>query len=360
MRTHLLRFIFDSAWKFESANNNLLVGAGWLIVVSLLALLTAFGLIFRKTGKLSEAAAATGFWLIVPAAAMALLILQPQFGFVTKGVPVYGYGFMMFIGFSAASWFAARRVRTIGQTPEAIWDMLMWALIPGLIGARAYYLIRHGSPEFTNSSGIRKLIAAVALWDGGIVFYGSVAGGLLGILWFCRRRRIPLLPMLDVLAPSLVLGEAFGRIGCFLYGCCYGRECELPWAVRFPPDSLTFGRLVEKGVLDPLAAATPALHPVQLYSSLNGFVLFVILSWFFRRRSFDGAVVFLAAVLYPVSRYALESLRADIDPFQIGLKDAEIFSLLLIASGLGGLWWFSRRGQLTGPGGPVAGGDASR
>lgn len=347
MRTHLLRFIFDSAWRFESVGNDLLVGVGWLILAWLLALLVAFVVVLKKSDGVAEAAVTVGFWLLVPLALWALLLVQPNLGIVKNGIPIYGYGFMMFIGFSSASWVASRRIRTIGQSPEVIWDMMMWALLPGLAGARAYYLMRHGSPQFSNSTGVQKLIAAVALWDGGIVFYGGVIGGVLGVLVFCHRRRIACLPMLDVLAPSLLLGGAFGRIGCFLYGCCYGKACELAWAVRFPPDSLTFGQMVQKGQLDPLAAATPALHPVQLYSAASAFLLFFILSWFFYRRTFDGAVVCLAAVLYPIARFTLESLRADIDPFQIGLKDAEIFSLALIGTGLGGLWWFSRHSKLT-------------
>ncbi|MFM7925793.1 MAG: prolipoprotein diacylglyceryl transferase, partial [Planctomycetaceae bacterium] len=152
---------------------------------------------------------------------------------------------------------------------------------------RVYFLLRHGHPAFSAAVGFQKLIAAVALWDGGIVFYGSVIGGMAGIATFCRLRKLPLVPILDVLTPSLLVGEGFGRIGCFLYGCCYGRACSLPWAVQFPPDSLTFGQLVMKGLLDPQAQSTMPLHPVQLYSSAAAFVLAGILAWYFRRRPFD-------------------------------------------------------------------------
>jgi phosphatidylglycerol:prolipoprotein diacylglycerol transferase len=180
------------------------------------------------------------------------------------------------------------------------------------------------------------------------VFYGSVIGGMAGIATFCRLRKLPLVPILDVLTPSLLVGEGFGRIGCFLYGCCYGRACSLPWAVQFPPDSLTFGQLVMKGLLDPQAQSTMPLHPVQLYSSAAAFVLAGILAWYFRRRPFDGAVMCLAAILYPISRAGLESLRADVAPFSLGLKDAEIFSLLLVAAGICGMYYFSRHRHLTG------------
>lgn len=347
MRMHLLRFVFDSAWRFQAAGNELFVGAGWLILVWLIVTGIAFAVMCRRTGNITESALSAGFWLMIPACFLWLLVLKPDIGIVHEGVPIFGYGFMMFVGFVSASWLAAKRIQTIGQPPDMIWDMLMWALIPGLIGARVYYLVRHGSPAFSNSTGVSRLIAAIALWDGGIVFYGSVIGGMAGIFAFCKLRRIPVVPVLDVLAPSLVVGEGFGRIGCFLYGCCYGGACDLPWAVRFPPDSLTFKKMVEKGLLDPQAIATGWLHPTQIYSSLAAFTMAAVLAWFFRRRPFDGAVLCLFAIIYPVSRYGIESLRDDIDPFNVGLKDAEIFSLGLIAAGLAGMYYFSRHRTLT-------------
>jgi len=340
--------MFDSAWRFDAAGNELYVGAGWLILIWTLAVCIFSVRVYRTEGTLTEALFSAGFWLTIPAGFLGLLLLQPNLGVVRDGIPVFGYGFMMFVGFSAASWLAARRIRSIGVDPDVIWDMLMWALIPGLTGARVYFLLRHGHPAFSAAVGFQKLIAAVALWDGGIVFYGSVIGGMAGIATFCRLRKLPLVPILDVLTPSLLVGEGFGRIGCFLYGCCYGRACSLPWAVQFPPDSLTFGQLVMKGLLDPQAQLTMPLHPVQLYSSAAAFVLAGILAWYFRRRPFDGAVMCLAAILYPISRAGLESLRADVAPFSLGLKDAEIFSLLLVAAGIGGVYYFSLQRQLTG------------
>jgi hypothetical protein len=133
------------------------------------------------------------------------------------------------------------------------------------------------------------------------------------------------------MAPSLLVGEAFGRIGCFLYGCCYGGACSLPWAVRFPPDSLTFQKMLEKGQVTPDDPATPLLHPTQLYSSLAAFLLAWILSRAFQRRPFDGFVLCLFGILYPVNRWLLELFRTDIDPFRSGLKDAANFQPAAVA-----------------------------
>lgn len=347
MRTHLLRIVFDHAWRFAAEGNELYLGVGWFVTFWLLAMLLGWGWLVWRSCHWLEAALSVSFWLFVPSVMLSLYWLQPQWAWITEGIPIFGYGLMMFVGFSVAAWLASSRVMQIGQHPDVIWDMLMWALVPGLIGARVYYLWRHGSPEFETATGLAKLLAAISLWDGGIVFYGSVIGGAVGIVVFCRMRRIPIVPMLDVMAPSLLVGEAFGRIGCFLYGCCYGGACSLPWAVRFPPDSLTFQKMLEKGQVTPDDPATPLLHPTQLYSSLAAFLLAWLLSRAFQKRRFDGFVLCLFAIFYPINRSLLELLRTDIDPYQSGLKDAQIFSLVLLLAGSVGMYYFSRHRMLT-------------
>jgi len=347
MRRVLLRFVFDNLWQWQSVGNELHVGAAWLMLLWVASVVIGFGVLLRITKDVKEAGAAAGFWLILPLVLLALGIVKPNIGLVNDGIPVFGYGFMMFIGFSSATWLASRRVLSIGQPPEVIWDMMMWALIPGLIGARIYYLVKYGGPVLAKAQGFEKLVAIVALWDGGIVFYGSVIGGIIGVTAFCLRRRISPVAMLDVLAPSLLVGEGFGRIGCFLYGCCYGKACDLPWAVKFPPDSLTFVKLAQEGVISGDAASTIALHPAQLYSSFAAFFLAGILAWYFRRRPFDGAVICLTSILYPISRYLLETLRGDISPGALGLKDAQVFSIVFTIIGVVGMYYLSTHRRLT-------------
>ncbi|MEI6540716.1 MAG: prolipoprotein diacylglyceryl transferase, partial [Planctomycetota bacterium] len=245
-------------------------------------------------------------------------------------------------------WLAARRVREIGQPPEAIWDMMMWALIPGLIGARTIYLMQNWNQVFAGKRGTDLLLAPFALWDGGIVFYGSVLGGIVGVVIYCRRRGINPLAMFDVIAPSMFVGEGFGRIGCFLYGCCYGKACDLPWAVRFPPDSLTFEKLASQGRIIENPISTIPLHPTQLYSSIAAFVLASILAWYFRRRRFDGAVLALGWIIYPINRFVLETLRDD-EGTRLGtmFTFSQLVSIGLLTAGIEAMGYFSTRGTLT-------------
>lgn len=342
MRTVLLRFVFRDYWQFESSGNELLVGVGWLLVVWLVVALIASIINWRISRDIQQIKASAFFWLLVPAAVIAIPLLQLPLA--RSGIPVFGYGFMMFVGFSTATLLAGLRVKSIGESPDVIWDMMMWVLVPGLLGARIVYLFQYGDRVVAGKEGLDRLLSLFALWDGGIVFYGCVMGGVPGLLLYCRRRKLNALKMCDVLAPSLFVGEGFGRIGCFLYGCCYGAQCDLPWAVRFPPDSLVYSKLVERGVITPNALSTVPLHPTQIYSSIAAFLLAGLLAWFYKRRPFDGAVLALAWIGYPVNRFILESFRND-EPGRLSTSFtfSQLLSIALFVTGIAAMFWFHRR-----------------
>jgi phosphatidylglycerol:prolipoprotein diacylglycerol transferase len=346
MRKVLLRLVFDNLWQWQSVGNELHVGAAWLMLVWTAAVGIAFLILYLSTRNAKESAMSAGFWLVVPVGLAAIALFRP--GIAGSGIPLFGYGMMMFVGFTSATWLASRRVRAIGQRPEVVWDMILWALIPGLIGARLNYLLQYWDRVFAGKQGAELVIAVFALWDGGIVFYGSVIGGIVGVTMFCLRRKIRPIAMFDVIAPSLFVGEGFGRIGCFLYGCCFGRACSLPWAVQFPPDSLTFEKLVERGTIQPNAPMTIPLHPTQLYSSAAAFLLAGILAWYYRRRPFDGAVASLAFILYPINRFVLETFRDD-EPGRLGtnLTFSQLVSIGLWFVGVCAMVWFARQRRLT-------------
>ncbi|MCA9035142.1 MAG: prolipoprotein diacylglyceryl transferase [Planctomycetaceae bacterium] len=346
MRKVLLRFVFDQFWTFQSVGNELLVGAGWLVAVMLIVTVVLVFVNWRIKRDLKAAVSENLSWLVLPAFILAVPILN--LSLVNSGIPVFGYGFMMFVGFSTATLLAARRIQTVGLPPDIIWDLMMWLLIPGLIGARAVYLSQYGPQVFAGKTGLALLIAPFALWDGGIVFYGCIIGGVIGLLVYCRERNVDPLVLCDVIAPSLFVGEGFGRIGCFLYGCCFGAPCALPWSVQFPPDSITFQRLVERGTILPDAISTIPLHPTQIYSSVSAFLLAGLLAWFFRRRPFDGAVLAMAWIIYPINRYVLEIYRDD-EPGRLGLTltFSQLMSIGLLVSGIAAMYYFHKRNKLT-------------
>lgn len=363
MRKVLLRIIFEDAWSWQSIGNELLVGYGWAATIWVMLAVISIAIMAAISKDKSNAVSSLVFWCAIPA----VLCVVPftSLPIAKTGIPLFGYGMMLFVGFSTATWLAARRAASVGIDQEVIWDMIMWLLIPGIVGARIIYLLQYGDLVFAGKSGGQLFIAAIALWDGGIVFYGCVIGGGVGLYLYSRKRQIPLLELADVVAPSLFVGLGFGRIGCFLYGCCYGAACSLPWAVQFPSDSMTFERFLDRsqstgeklfdvnGVLvdvQQLAGLPPEttvttlpLHPAQLYSSALAFLLAGLLIWFFRRRPFSGSVIALACILYPVNRFVLEIIRND-EPGRLGtgLTFSQWLSLGLCLSGCVLMWWLNK------------------
>ena len=128
-------------------------------------------------------------------------------------------------------------------------------------------------------------------------------------LLFARRRGLALGEVADVLAPSVSIAHVFGRLGCFLVGCCYGK----PWSggVHFPPDSVAYSELLRDHALMTGAAMTPGLHPTQLYEAAGELLIFLMLSWLWRKRSFSGAIALVYAFAYGALRFAVEIFRGD-------------------------------------------------
>jgi phosphatidylglycerol:prolipoprotein diacylglycerol transferase len=172
--------------------------------------------------------------------------------------------------------------------------------------------------------------------------------GIAVFFLYCHIKGINPLLMADVVIPSLFIGIAIGRIGCFLNGCCYGDRCELPWAVQFPAGSAPFEALVQRGFLSPDAALTPLLHPTQLYSTLDGLLLAFLTASYFKVRPVNGAVLAVGWLTYPVTRFMIEFLRGDeLGKFNTSLTISQWVSIGLFVSGVMYTVWLLRRSTST-------------
>ena len=328
MRQTLLRFVPDW-WACDLLSNPARVGAGFLLLAWL-----AYGVYWvirhRRDGHPPERnLSACVVWLVFAG----LICWVP--GKMAGGVPVYGYGFMMFLGFVCGGWWATVRARSVGIKPEAIWDAGLWIFFGGVAGARLFYLVQYHDRVFANKQGADLLKAAVNLSDGGLVFYGGMVLGAVAYWMYCRRSGMNPLLLGDVAMPSVFLGMAFGRLGCLLNGCCFGDRCELPWAIQFPPNSVPFNVLVNRGFLDPQATASLSLHPTQIYSSINALILAAITAAYFRCRPRNGTVLAVGFIAYPISRLVIERLRGDeMGQFGTSLTIAQWVSLGVSACSL--------------------------
>ncbi len=252
-----------------------------------------------------------------------------QILFEFPGTPfrIYGFGAMLVLALFGSTYLAAWRARRERMDPDVIYDLAFWLVVGGVIGARAFYVAQHREV-------IHQVWDIFAIWQGGIVLYGSILGGLVAGLIYRAGHPFPLRPMLDLAAPSVALGIALGRLGCFLNGCCYGDPCELPWAVSFPAETLPWADHVRRGLVSGSAIRSLPVHPTQFYSALDGFILVGLLSAFYPLRRRDGEVMALLMVSYPITRFLIERLRDDEGVMFAGLTISQGLSVLVLACGL--------------------------
>lgn len=331
MRQTLFRIWFErpfAGWT-TSASEPPYLGAIWVWVI--------FGLLFAGFHWLRGDRAAVrdrSLWITWGVGIVLLAALGPMLPFTY--MPVFGYGFMVLLGFICGLAFARHRARQVGMDPEVMMDLSFWLLLSGVVGGRLAYLIQYWPHVFGRARSIPEaLFAAVNLSEGGLVLIGAMLGGAIGFFTFCWRRQVKALELADVVTPAAFIGIGFGRIGCLLNGCCFGDRCDLPWAISFPAGSTTFEILVQRGFVDPAAAGTIPLHPTQIYSSLNAFILALVTAIYFWHRRRAGDVFALGLILYPITRFMLEFLRADeMGQLGTGLTISQLYSLALLSVGI--------------------------
>ena len=247
------------------------------------------------------------------------------------GVPIFGYGLMLFFAFLGSMHIAARRAKREGLDPEIIHDLALWVFLGGIVGARGFYVAQYWGKN------IHSFWEIFEIWKGGIVLYGSIFGGIASFLLYRWLRPFPLRPMLDVVAPALAFGIAIGRLGCFLNGCCWGDTCSLPWAVQFPRESPPWNAELGRGLIPPDALHSLALHPTQIYSTIDGLILVLLLNAYYPLRRRDGEVMGVLLLCYPVTRYLIEHLRNDEGVFALGMTVSQCISVGFFAFGL--VYW---------------------
>ena len=252
-------------------------------------------------------------------------------------ISIKGYGMAMGCGFLCASWLASERAKRERMDPKIIWDAGMIVLLSGLIGARLFFVIKNPSFFFGGGRTLGEVLFQILdISSGGLVLYGGVLLGIAAYIGYCRYAKVSALKLADILIPSIFVGEMFGRIGCFLNGCCYGDVTTLPWAVRFPPGSVPFKAQFDAKVILETAQCSLPLHPTQIYSSLCALVLAIITWNYFPRRSRDGGVLLLGWLLYPIVRFGLEIVRGD-TPGEFGTSwtIAQWVSLAMLLGAIG-------------------------
>ena len=243
-------------------------------------------------------------------------------------LPVTWYGIFVATAFVVGLWTAARRAKRDGLSPDNIFDAGPWMIIGTIIGARIWHAVSYWREEFANEPWTEIFMVQ----HGGLVFYGGLVGATVATLIYLFRKKLPIWKFGDAVAPSIALGYVFGRMGCLMNGCCYGRVCDLPWAIHFPVDHPTHG---------------VGVHPTQIYDSLLNAFLYVGLAWLYRHKKFDGQVFASYLVGYAIIRSIVETFRGDYSAAHIHgvFTPAQLVGIAIFAAGVILLWKLPRVGK---------------
>ncbi|MCS1406909.1 MAG: Prolipoprotein diacylglyceryl transferase [Verrucomicrobia subdivision 3 bacterium] len=231
---------------------------------------------------------------------------------------IHWYGIFVAVGFLAGLWTAGRRSLLYGLSPDKMAALSPWIIGGAIIGARTLYVVTYWDEDFAGKS----FVEVFNIRQGGLVYYGGFIGAALSTFVYTSWKKLALWRVADAFAPSVALGHAFGRIGCLMTGCCYGKICELPWAIQFPKDHLTHPH---------------AVHPTQIYESILNFALYLGLEFLYRKKQFDGQIFAIYLMAYAALRGFIEMFRSDYAHQQLTgpMTPGQLMGILIFGAGLG-------------------------
>jgi len=245
-------------------------------------------------------------------------------------ITIYTYGFLLAVAFLAAIFVAGREAQRLGIPGGAFFDLCFYLILAALVGSRLLFVILEPRTFLSHPLKI------FALWEGGLDFQGGLFLALVVAFFFIRRHGLPWRPTLDALALGAPLGQFFGRLGCFMAGCCYGKPANLPWAVTFTnPNSLCPVRV--------------PVHPTQLYEGFLDLGVFLFLYWFRSRKGYNGQMTLIYLGLAGLVRFVVEFFRSPLDyrgPVFFGwmpLTQLLALGLFLVCGGMLIFWGASSR-----------------
>jgi len=248
-------------------------------------------------------------------------------------IHVYTYGFFLALAFLSAIYLGGQEAQRQGLSRTSFYDLCFYAVLGALVGSRLLYVLTE-LPTFAAHP-----LKIFALWEGGLIFHGGMVGATAAAVYYMRRHAIPWRPAFDSLAVGMPVGQALGRVGCFMAGCCYGAPSSLPWAVTFTnPESL--------------CPVKEQLHPSQLYEALLLMGVFGILYRLRTRKRFQGQLMLTYFALAGAVRFCTEFVRNPGDyrgPIIFANMPLTQVTALVIAVVSGVLlWWFWRRAGKSG------------
>ncbi|MHA9741846.1 prolipoprotein diacylglyceryl transferase [Robinsoniella peoriensis] len=237
-------------------------------------------------------------------------------------ITIHGYGLMIGIGFLAAILIGMKRAEKHGLDKDIVFNMGLLCIVGGMLGAKILFIITEWN----------SIIHSKNMWSDlayGFVVYGGIIGGILILYVYSRFKKLNFLQYMDLIVPSVSIGQGFGRIGCLLAGCCYGRETDCPIGIVFHNSEFA-----PNGV---------SLLPTQIFSSLGDFLIAGFLIWYARKQKKDGKVISMYLILYGVGRFIVEIFRNDPRGNVGVLSTSQFISIFMVAFGAGMMYFVTHR-----------------
>ncbi len=289
--------------------------------------------------------------------------MYPSFGEVL-GEPISAYFTLLLFGFAVAIYSVVRWAKRVGVDHQSIIDCGLASILGGIVGARVLHVLADGyfwdyvhlctdpprvawritAAQCRDAKGLWDAAAAVChpaardclawakFYNGGLAYYGGLVGGTTGVAMIAKRDGLPLRKVSDMTAMGVAMGLFFGRIGCFLAGCCYGELSERAVGTRFPAWSPASEGQFRAGLLAHPGLPSLPVHPTQLYEAVGCLAISVALSiWGPLRKRFDGQVALVALIAYALLRSVVEEFRADDRGIYFGISTSQWLSLAIVA-----------------------------
>lgn len=220
--------------------------------------------------------------------------------FTIFGITIYSYGLLVAIGFFAGMTYITKYSNNIPVKKDQMYDFLFYLIVISIVGARLLYVL------VNIDSFIQHPLDVIKVWQGGLVFYGGFIAAVLYALIYCKYKKINIKRLADVFAPALALGHSFGRIGCLLSGCCYGRETHCLVSIN-------------------------NRYPTQIFETIGNLIIFFILHKLYKKSHKDGHIFLLYLIFYSVLRFSIEFFRGDDrGSFFLGLSPAQNISIVIL------------------------------
>jgi phosphatidylglycerol:prolipoprotein diacylglycerol transferase len=236
-------------------------------------------------------------------------------------IPVHWYGIVIMLGVIVASWLAFREARRRRENPDHVWQMFPWMLIAGIVGARAGFIVSQlGDPRYQDIGNWFRI------WEGGLSIQGSIIGGVVALILYCKRYSLSFFKWTDIIVPGLAVAQGIGRWGNFFNQEAFGSRCDLPWCI---PISVDQQRAVA-GIQNPDPNAR--FHPTFAYEMILDFALAGLLFWLGRQKKLrlrEGDLLWVYLIVYSIGRFIIEQIRVDSATVG-GLKTPALIALLTI------------------------------